>query len=312
MTALLGATAVGGPLVAEVNALVERVRAGVVRISNGRGTGSGTIWHAEGLIVTNYHVVPGERARVALADGRDFTGTVVSNLPERDLAVIRVEATDLPTLPIADSAALRVGEVVVAVGHPLGVPGAATLGIFSGFGLIEGGEGNGNGNGGGRNGRHFREALLADIELRPGNSGGPLVNARGEVVGINAMVMGPRTALAVPSATVLRLIGGRARRVLGVRVEPIATPRTLVARFNLAQETALILVDITPDSPADRAGLLPGDIILAIDGHAIEEPGDLAWGLTEAADGAAVRLHLVRGGAMLAVNVEPEAPAPTT
>jgi len=304
MTATLSAAAVGGSLAAEVNALAERVRAGVVRVSNGRGTGSGTIWHADGLIVTNYHVVPGERAQIALADGREFAGTVVSNLPERDLAVIRVEAKDLPALPVGDSAALRVGEVVVAVGHPLGVPGAATLGIFSGFGTIEG-------NGGGRNGRHFREALLADIELRPGNSGGPLVNVQGEVVGINAMVMGPRTALAIPSATVVRLIGGRARRVLGVKIEPIATPRTLAARYNLAQESALILVDITPDSPADRAGLLPGDIILAIDGHAIEEPGDLAWGLTEAADGAAVRLHLVRGGALLGIDIAPET-APAT
>src|SRR5690349_16743428 len=170
MTATLSAAAVGGPLAAEVNALAERVRAGVVRISNGRGSGSGTIWHPDGLIVTNYHVVPGERAKVGLADGREFAATVVSNLPERDLAVIRVDAKELPALPVGDSAALRVGEVVVAVGHPLGVPGAATLGIFSGFGTIEGGE---------RNGRHFREALLADIELRPGNSGGPLVDARG-------------------------------------------------------------------------------------------------------------------------------------
>jgi len=311
MTATLTAAAVGGPLAAAVNALAERVRAGVVRISNGRGSGSGTIWHPDGLIVTNYHVVPGEHAKVTLADGREFNGAVVSNLPERDLAVIRVEAQGLPALPIGDSTALRVGEIVVAVGHPLGVPGAATLGIFSGFGTIEGnaGAGNAGGNGGGRNGRHFREALLADIELRPGNSGGPLVNASGEVVGINAMVMGPRTALAIPSATVVRLIGGRARRVLGVQVDAIATPRTLATRFNLTQETALILIDITPDSPADRAGLLPGDIILAIDGHPIEEPGDLAWSLTEAADGAAIRLHLVRGGAIDTITVMPEPPA---
>jgi S1-C subfamily serine protease len=302
MTATLTTAAVGGPLAAAVNALAERVRAGVVRISNGRGSGSGTIWHPDGLIVTNYHVVPGEHAKVMFADGREFNGTVVSNLPERDLAVIRVDVQDLPALPIGDSAALRVGEIVVAVGHPLGVPGAATLGIFSGFGTIES-------NGGGRNGRHFREALLADIELRPGNSGGPLVNARGEVIGINAMVMGPSTALAIPSATVVRLIGGRARRVLGVQVDAIATPRTLATRFNLTQETALILIDITPDSPAERAGLLPGDIILAIDGHAIEEPGDLAWSLTEAADGAAIRLQLVRGGAIDTITVMPETPA---
>ncbi len=290
---------VGGALAVELGALAERVRAGVVRISNGRGAGSGTIWHEDGLIVTNYHVVPGERAQVTLADGREFPGTVTANLPERDLALIRIEARGLAALPVGDSGALRVGELVLAVGHPLGVPGATTLGIYSGTGPIEGGE---------RNGRHFREAILADIELRPGNSGGPLVNARGEVVGINAMVMGPRTALAIPSATVLRLIGGRARRILGVRVEPIPTPRALAARHQITQETALILTDVTADSPADRAGLLPGDIVLAVDGHAIEEPGDLAWGLSEAPDGALTTIRILRGGEPREVAVAPDAP----
>jgi serine protease Do len=287
-----------GVLDAELAALAERVRAGVVRITNGRGAGSGTIWHEDGLIVTNYHVVPGERARVTLADGREFPGTVVSNLPERDLAVIRIAATELPALPVGDSNGLRVGELVMAVGHPLGVPGAATLGIYSGTGPIEGYE---------RAGRHFREAILADIELRPGNSGGPLVNARGETIGINAMVLGPRTALAVPSATVVRLIGGRARRMLGVRVEPIAMPQALAGRLGIAQETALILVDVAADSPAERAGLLPGDIVLAVDGHTIEEPGDLAWGLSEAPDGTPIAISIVRGGASREVLVESDA-----
>lgn len=295
-------TLLSGVLDGELAALAERVRAGVVRITNGRGAGSGTIWHEDGLIVTNYHVVPGERARVALADGREFPGTVVANLPERDLAVMRIAATGLPALPVGDSTALRVGELVMAVGHPLGVPGAATLGIYSGTGPIEGYE---------RAGRHFREAILADIELRPGNSGGPLVNARGETIGINAMVLGPRAALAVPSATVARLIGGRARRMLGVRVEPIAVPQALAGRLGIAQETALILVDVAADSPAERAGLLPGDIVLAVDGHAIEEPGDLAWGLFEAPDGAPIAIGIVRGGASREVLVESDAATAT-
>jgi serine protease Do len=216
--------------------------------------------------------------------------------------VIRVEATGLPALPVGDSGALRVGEIVVAVGHPLGVAGAVTLGVYTGTGTIEGG---------GQNGRHFREAILADIELRPGNSGGPLVNARGEVVGINAMVTGPRSALAVPSATVVRLIGGRARRALGVRVEPIPTPRALAAQHGLDQETALIVIDVAPESPADGAGLLPGDIVLAVDGHTIQEPGDLAWGLAEAPDGAALTVRLVRGGVLCEVAVAPEPLAAT-
>lgn len=295
MTALQ--QALGGALAGELAALAERVRAGTVRVATRRGAGAGTIWHEDGLIVTNYHVVPGERAQITLSDGREFPGTVVGNLPERDLALIRIPQGGLAALPVGDSAALRVGEIVIAVGHPLGVPGATTLGIYSGTGPIEGA--------GGR-GRHFREAILADIELRPGNSGGPLVNVRGEVVGINAMVLGPRTALAVPSATVVRLIGGRARRVLGVRVEPIATPRALAARLALAQESALILTDVAADSAAERAGLLPGDIILALDGHPIEEPGDLAWGLTEAPDGAAVGVRLLRGGELREIAIGPE------
>jgi len=292
------AHAVGAALAGEISTLAERVRAGVVRISNGRGSGSGTIWDQDGLIVTNYHVVPGEGARVTLADGRQLAGRAVANLPERDLAVIRVEATGLPALPVGDSGALRVGELVLAVGHPLGVPGAVTLGIFSGVGPIEG-----------HGGRHFQEALLADIELRPGNSGGPLVNARGEVIGINAMVLGPRTALAVPSATVVRLLGGHARRVLGVRLAPVQLPAASIARYGLRQETALMLIDVTAGSPAERAGLLPGDIILALDGHAIEEPGDLAWALAEAQEAAVIMAQLLRGGQRQAVAIAPETPA---
>jgi len=292
------AQAVGDALTAEISALAERVRAGVVRISNGRGSGSGTIWDQGGLIVTNYHVVPGEGARVTFADGRQFPGRAVASLPERDLAVIRVEATDLPALPVGDSGTLRAGALVLAVGHPLGVPGAVTLGIFSGVGPIEG-----------RGDRHFQEALLADIELRPGNSGGPLVNARGEVIGINAMVLGPRTALAVPSATVIRLLGGRARRVLGVRLAPVRLPGALATRDDLRQETALMLIDVAANSSAERAGLLPGDIILALDGHAIEEPGDLAWGLAEAQESAAISVQLLRGGQRHEVVIAPDPPA---
>ena len=203
---------VGADLSGELAALANQVRVGVVQVADGRGAGSGTIWREDGLIVTNYHVAPGERARVTLADGRALPARAVNGLPERDLAVLQVEATGLPSLPVGDSAALRIGELLLAVGHPLGVPRAVSLGIFSGVGPIEG-----QGGEGGRGGRHFQEALLADIELRPGNSGGPLLNARGEVVGINAMVLGPRTALAVPSATVVRLLGGGGlRRVLGV------------------------------------------------------------------------------------------------
>lgn len=278
--------AVGEALAAELEHLARRVRRGVVQVGNGRGGGAGTIWSADGLIVTNYHVVPHGEARVTLPDRRSFAATTVAALPERDLAVLRIDADDLPALPAGDSAALRPGDIVMAVGHPLGVRDAVSLGIFSGVGPIEGRGNN----------QHMQEALLANIDLRPGNSGGPLVNARGEVVGINTMVIGRRSALATPSATVQRLVAGRTRRMLGVQVQPVETPAPLAARYGIHQPGMLLIVGVAPETPAAAAHLLPGDIILAIDNQVVQEPGDLAWALTGDAVGATATLRILRGG----------------
>jgi serine protease Do len=273
-------TFLAGALSDELAALADRVRAGVVEISDGRGTGAGTIWSSDGLIVTNHHVVPGETARVTLVDDRVLDARVIASLPERDLALLKVEADDLPALPVGDSASLRPGEIVLAIGHPHGVPGVVTFGVFSRFGPYEGGRG-----------KHFREGLLADIELRPGNSGGPLVNARGEVVGINAMVLGPGTAMAVPSATVARLLGLRERRTLGVQLGVVQNSPASGGRDDL-----LMILDVTDGSSAARAGLLPGDILLAIDGEPLEEPGDVAWALTGAGPDGPQTLTILRAG----------------
>jgi serine protease Do len=261
----------------ELAALAERVRAGVVEVSDGRGTGAGTIWSSDGLVVTNHHVVPGDAARVTLTDDRTLDARVVAAIPERDLTLLKVDASDLPALPVGDSTRLRVGELVIAVGHPHGVPGVVTAGVFSRFGPYEG-----------RAGRHLREGLLADIELRPGNSGGPLVNARGEVVGINAMVLGPGTALAVPSATVSRLLVAGERRTLGVQVQ--------IIQHEATGAYDLMILDVASDSVAERAGLLPGDILRRIAGEAIEEPGDIPWALNGLAPDATVVLAVQRAG----------------
>ena len=276
----------------ELAELAERIRAGVVEISDGRGTGAGTIWSRDGLIVTNHHVVPGETARVTLVDERVLDARVISSLPERDLALLKVDADDLPALPVGDSADLRPGEIVLAVGHPHGVPGVVTFGVFSRFGPYEGSPG-----------RHFREGLLADIELRPGNSGGPLVNARGEVVGINAMVLGPGTALAVPSATVVRLLASRERRTLDIQLGLVQnTPATGGPR-DLEREFLLMVLDVAEGSTAARAGLLPGDILLEIDGEPLEEPGDVAWALTGAGPDERRMLTILRAGQRQEVTV---------
>lgn len=180
--------------------LVERLQRSVVEVRTpGAGHGAGTVWRPDGLVVTNHHVVPRDRAEVVLADGRRLDGEVVARDERNDLALLEVAAGGLPAVPVGDARALRVGELVVAVGHPFGLRGAATIGVVSAampprpVPLPA------------------RELIRADVLLGPGNSGGPLADARGYVVGINAMVVGG-LALAVPAQLVERLIMARAVR----------------------------------------------------------------------------------------------------
>ncbi len=288
---LLGKGMIAGTFSDDLALLAERVRAGVVEVSDGRGTGAGTIWSSDGLIVTNHHVVPGETARVTLSDDRILEGRVVASLPVRDLALLKVDAIDLPAIPVGDSSSLRPGEIVLAVGNPHGIPGVVTFGVFSRFGPYDA-----------HTGRHFREGILADIELRPGNSGGPLVNARGEVVGISAMVLGPGTALAVPSATIARLLTSSERRTLGIQVGMVAPTQAMSGTVGVVGESLLMVLDVAPDSSAAEAGILPGDILLEIDGDALEEPGDIAWSLAGAADQTPRTITLLRAGVVSQVT----------
>jgi serine protease Do len=205
-------------LVAEASALVEALRQSVVRVSAAYGHGAGVVWQTEGLIVTNHHVVARDRAEVELADGRRLAAAVVARDPHLDLAALRVPACDLPAAPIGDSTALRVGDVILAVGHPFGLRGAASLGIVSAP-VTPPGRLLSPRRGGYRREvavRSPRELLQADVALAPGNSGGPLADAAGRVVGIATMVLWPGIALAVPSHVVERFVA------------TIACPATLV------------------------------------------------------------------------------------
>jgi S1-C subfamily serine protease len=174
----------------------ERALRSLVRIRNGRqGVGAGTIWHADGLILTNDHVIAGAPGRrvsggslsVILPDGRELPATVLAREPRYDLAALRVQATGLPTVELGDSHQLRPGELVVALGFPWGVTGGATTGVVIGVGgaLPElGGDG--------------REWLAASLHLRPGHSGGPMLDAQGRLVGINTLMNGPEVGVAIP------------------------------------------------------------------------------------------------------------------
>ena len=194
-----------GPLGEQTSRLVEGVRRSVVVVHTHNGHGAGVVWDKSGLIVTSSHVVPRDgNFTVELADGLRLAAGIAARDRENDLALLQVTADDLPrnglhVAPAGDSSALRVGEIIVAVGHPRGVRGTATFGIVSAASPRLG------------TGRGRREVLQADITLAPGNSGGPLVNTRGEVVGIACMILGTSIALAIPSRSVVALVEAYAR-----------------------------------------------------------------------------------------------------
>lgn len=267
--------------------MVEDARKSVVQVGSGRrGSGAaGVIWPASGLVMTNHHVVAGvakrgRKTRVVLHDGRAFGAEVVKRGRSLDLALLRLEGDPgaLPAASIGDSDALRAGELVYAIGHPWGSLGSVTSGIVSGLGVA--------GHPGGR-----VRYIQSDVALAPGNSGGPLLNARGEVVGINAMISGS-TALSVPSNAASLWAAGERRHRLGVALRPVGLGRG---------ETGLIVVAIEEASPAHRAGLLVGDVLLGV----ADEPLDVADSLLQALarSGDAARLRVMRGGSISFVNV---------
>ena len=171
----------------EMAAAIERVRRSLVEIKNGRGgVGAGTIWHPEGLIVTNAHVVGRRRLKVTLADGRTLPARLLAHDTDLDLAALSVDATNLPTIELGHSRRLQSGQWVLALGHPWGVLGAVTAGVVIGLGPHPEGI------------LPSRDLIQVNLPLRPGHSGGPLVDAGGRLVGINTMMNGPQVGLAVP------------------------------------------------------------------------------------------------------------------
>src|SRR5215210_7926072 len=304
---LEGSGAVG----AEAAAMIEAVLPGVVQVqSRGRnprrgrsGAGAGFLWSPDGSVMTNHHVVAGSggKVEVVLADDRSFDAEVVGSSRRLDLAMLRLRnapAEDLPAPPVGDSDALRVGELVFALGHPWGRRGAVTAGIVSVLGSI-----------GGPFGR--TRYVQSDAYLAPGNSGGPLVNARGEVVGVNAMVSGG-LALAIPSNIAGAWVTGglrtgrRSRPRLGVRVQEATLPAS--SRDPAGQRAGLVIVGIASGGPAARAGLLVGDVLLGVAQEPVEDAASLR-GALERAVGVedTTRLRVMRGGEEREVEVCVEA-----
>jgi serine protease Do len=270
-------------LAAEIAATAERLQRSTVQVRIGReGAGSGVIWQPDGLIITNAHVARHAEATIELADGRVFEAEVAARDPERDLAALRVPAGDLPAAPLGDSDALRPGQLVVAVGNPLGLVGALTLGIVHTIAPAEG---------------RRRLLVQADIRLAPGNSGGPLADARGRVVGINAMV-GGGLGLAIPSNDVARFLANHgAKPRLGVKLQPVQVP--LAGK----QVPGLMILDLEPGGAAEAGGLILGDTLIGVNGRRFADPRDLLTELNEVGAGAVVRLDLIRGGQPITLEV---------
>ena len=271
--------------------MIESAQRSVVQVrSGGRGIGAGVIWDPDGLVMTNHHVVSGGRRNVtvALHDGRTFDAELVKSSGSLDLALLRLqgEVTNLPAAPIGDSDALRVGELVYAIGHPWGSVGAVSAGIVGGVGELRG-------RGRGSSARYVR----SDVTLAPGNSGGPLINARGQVVAINAMVFG-RMALSIPGNAAGAWVAAERRPRLGIGVLPVEVPAPL---HREAGASGLVIAAVEAGGVADRAGLLVGDVLLSIAGKPLDGAQTLLEALARAGD--TVGLRIMRGGRIVVMEV---------
>jgi S1-C subfamily serine protease len=270
------------------------------------GSGSGVIVSPDGLVLTNSHVVGGtSRIRATTADGQSLTAAVVGDDPDTDLALLRVnESVTLPFAPLGDSRHLRRGQLVIAIGNPLGFESTVTAGVVSALGRSLRA----------RTGRLIDDLIQTDAALNPGNSGGPLVSSRGEVVGVNtAIIMGAQgICFAIGANTAKFVLGelvrhGRVRRAyIGISAAHTALPRRLRHEAGVVQESAVVVAGVEPASPADRAGLVAGDMLLSLDGQAVTGADDLIRILTGEKIGGKVEIELLRERKRHQVSLEPQ------
>lgn len=269
------------------------------------GLGSGVIVTRDGYILTNNHVIEGaDEIKVRLTDGREYEGTLIGADEKTDVAVIRIEAEDLPALPLTDSDRLRVGDVVFAVGHPLQVGLTVTMGIVSatgrsGLGII-------------RSEGAYEDFIQTDASINPGNSGGPLVDAAGRVVGINTAILSRSggnigIGFAIPSNLSRRVMesliqhGSVPRGFLGIRMNEVS--QDMAQAFGLPHNRGALVEQVFAGLPAAEAGLLHGDFIIRVNERRIESPSELRSVISQTAPGTEVSITVIRKGEEQTLNV---------
>jgi S1-C subfamily serine protease len=274
------------------------------------GSGSGFLFTPDGYMVTNSHVVHQDGGgapsiRATFPDGAEFPAYLVGDDPDTDLAVIQVHGSAIPALAFADSSALKVGQLAIAVGNPLGFECTVTAGVISALGRSLRGQGYN-----GQAGRQIDDVLQTDAALNPGNSGGPLVDSKGGVIGVNtATILGAQglcfavsanTALFV--ATQILRHGAVRRSHLGVAAQSTGIPRRIVRALGRDAETAARIFKVETGGPADKAGLMSGDLLLSLDEHAITGVDHLHRLLGAERIGHDVALTVLRHGKLVTVN----------
>jgi S1-C subfamily serine protease len=284
---------------------VETIGPAVVRVERKRGGGSGVIFTPDGFVLTNSHVVhEADRLTVTLSDGRATRGDLVGDDPHSDLAVLRIDAGSLPWTGLGDSRRVRVGQMAIAIGNPFGFHHSATAGIVSGVGRsLRAGSG-----------RLMDDIIQTDAALNPGNSGGPLVTSRAEVIGINTATILPAQGLcfAVASNTARFVAGrlisdGRVRRsYIGVGGQNVPVPRRVGERARLTTLSGVLVMSIEAGSPASHAGLVTGDIIIGFADMPITGVDDLHRILTAERIGVASPITILRSGERRQVTVLPK------
>lgn len=284
-------TAIASPVLAnsraiadDLAALAERLNPVIVQIrQKGGGNGAGVIWRGNGIIVTNHHVVKEDRVDVWTHAGEHFTGIVAARHPDRDLAIVKIAAEGLPSAEIGDSSTIRPGQIAFAIGHPVGYRMSLSLGIVTASPDADPGW------------------IRTDATMMPGNSGGPLFDARGQVIGIGTMVQGA-LSLAVPSAIVEHFVAGDHP---GNDSGYLGLDGQIVALRSPVQATGFVVVGVAEGGPAERAGLIVGDVILAIGGEPVVDEETLPASLLRLRPGTAASLAILRGGEPLDLAVTP-------